>query len=89
MLRRVAARYMQRERKNHTLQPTALVNEAYVRLVQQPALNPHNRNYQTNRIPKLNANVRSFRCAFADGLFTQSLRSVPRAFAADCPSKNG
>ena len=35
-LRRVAVRYMQRERGNHTLQPTALVNEAYVRLVQQP-----------------------------------------------------
>jgi RNA polymerase sigma-70 factor (ECF subfamily) len=34
-LRRVAARYMQNERRNHTLQPTALVNEAYVRLVQQ------------------------------------------------------
>lgn len=35
-LRRLAARYMQNERRNHTLQPTALVNEAYVRLVQQP-----------------------------------------------------
>jgi RNA polymerase sigma-70 factor (ECF subfamily) len=35
-LRRLAARYMQRERGNHTLQPTALVNEAYALLVQQP-----------------------------------------------------
>jgi RNA polymerase sigma-70 factor, ECF subfamily len=35
-LRRVAGRYMRRERANHTLQPTALVNEAYVRLVQEP-----------------------------------------------------
>jgi RNA polymerase sigma factor (TIGR02999 family) len=32
-LRRLAAYYMQRERKEHTLQPTALVNEAYLRLV--------------------------------------------------------
>ena len=31
-LRRLAAHYMRRERPEHTLQPTALVNEAYVRL---------------------------------------------------------
>src|SRR5277367_1076044 len=35
-LRRLAAHYMRRERGNHTLQPTALVNEAYTHLVQQP-----------------------------------------------------
>jgi RNA polymerase sigma-70 factor (ECF subfamily) len=33
-LRRVAARSMRGERPGHTLQPTALVNEAYLRLVQ-------------------------------------------------------
>jgi RNA polymerase sigma factor (TIGR02999 family) len=32
-LRRVAARALQRERPGHTLQPTALVHEAYLRLV--------------------------------------------------------
>ena len=32
-LRRLAARYMQSERPDHTLQPTALVNELYVRLM--------------------------------------------------------
>jgi RNA polymerase sigma factor (TIGR02999 family) len=31
-LRRVAKRYMGRERQNHTLQPTALVHEAWLRL---------------------------------------------------------
>ncbi|HPF37138.1 MAG TPA: sigma-70 family RNA polymerase sigma factor [Phycisphaerae bacterium] len=31
-LRRLAAEYLQRERPDHTLQPTALVHEAYVRL---------------------------------------------------------
>jgi RNA polymerase sigma factor (TIGR02999 family) len=31
-LRRVARRYLGRERQNHTLQPTALVNEAWIRL---------------------------------------------------------
>jgi RNA polymerase sigma factor (TIGR02999 family) len=32
-LRRIAARYMARERYGHTLQPTALVNELYLKLV--------------------------------------------------------
>jgi RNA polymerase sigma factor (TIGR02999 family) len=34
-LRKRAAAYMRRERRDHTLQPTALVNEAYVRLMGQ------------------------------------------------------
>jgi RNA polymerase sigma-70 factor, ECF subfamily len=32
-LKRIARRYMARERAGHTLQPTALVNEAFIRLV--------------------------------------------------------
>ncbi len=35
-LRRLAGRYLGRERANHTLQATALVNEAYLRMVDQP-----------------------------------------------------
>jgi RNA polymerase sigma factor (TIGR02999 family) len=35
-LRRIAAAYMRRERRDHTLQPTALVNEAFIRLVDAP-----------------------------------------------------
>ena len=34
-LRRIAARHLNRERLDHTLQPTALVHEAYMRLVDQ------------------------------------------------------
>ena len=34
-LRRLAASYLRRERVDHTLQPTALVHEAYLRLSQQ------------------------------------------------------
>ena len=34
-LRRLAIYYMRRERTDHTLQPTALVHEAYLRLFQQ------------------------------------------------------
>ncbi len=36
-LRRLAARHMRRERPDHTLQATALVHEAYLRLVKQRA----------------------------------------------------
>ena len=32
-LRRIAANYMKQERANHTLQPTALVNELYLKLM--------------------------------------------------------
>jgi RNA polymerase sigma-70 factor, ECF subfamily len=34
-LRRLAASYLRRERSDHTLQPTALVHEAYLKLVDQ------------------------------------------------------
>ena len=38
-LRRLAASYMRRERPDHTLQATALVHEAYLKLVEQRAVN--------------------------------------------------
>jgi len=34
-LRRLASNYLRRERGEHTLQPTALVNEAYLKLIDQ------------------------------------------------------
>ena len=42
-LRRLAASYLRRERPGHTLQPTALVHEAYMRLIEQRQLNWSNR----------------------------------------------
>jgi len=42
-LHRLAHHYMNRERADHTLQTTALVNEAYVRLVDQKRTNWQNR----------------------------------------------
>jgi len=42
-LRRLARHYMRHERGNHTLQPTALVHEAYAQLVQQPQVPWQNR----------------------------------------------
>jgi RNA polymerase sigma factor (TIGR02999 family) len=42
-LRRIAHRYMRRERPGHTLQTTALVNEAYLRLVGRREIEWQNR----------------------------------------------
>ena len=44
-LRQIAHHYMQREKGNHTLQTTALVNEAYLRLVDQNHVNWQNRSH--------------------------------------------
>jgi len=42
-LHRRAAAYLRRERRDHTLQPTALVNEVYLRLVDQRRIDWRNR----------------------------------------------
>lgn len=42
-LRKLAAHYLRRERADHTLQPTALVGEAYLRLVDQKSVDWQNR----------------------------------------------
>lgn len=42
-LRQIAARQLRHERPNHTLQTTALVNEAYLKLVKQNDVNWQNR----------------------------------------------
>ncbi|HEX7778815.1 MAG TPA: sigma-70 family RNA polymerase sigma factor [Vicinamibacterales bacterium] len=42
-LRRLARRYIRRERAGHTLQTTALINEAYLRLVDAKGVNWQNR----------------------------------------------
>src|SRR5215467_11149938 len=44
-LRRLARSYMKREPKGHTLQTTALINEAYVRLVDQQSVHWQNRSH--------------------------------------------
>jgi RNA polymerase sigma factor (TIGR02999 family) len=44
-LRVLAASYLRKERRGHTLQPTALVNEAYVRLLDQRSPNWQNRGH--------------------------------------------
>jgi RNA polymerase sigma factor (TIGR02999 family) len=44
-LRRLARGYLRRERADHTLQPTALVNEAYLKLVDQTRVSWQNRSH--------------------------------------------
>jgi RNA polymerase sigma-70 factor, ECF subfamily len=44
-LKRLARSYMRRERPDHTLQTTALVHEAYLKLVRQPTVNWQGRSH--------------------------------------------
>ncbi len=44
-LHRIARGYMRREREDHTLQPTALVNEVYMRLLNQRKITWHDRGH--------------------------------------------
>jgi RNA polymerase sigma-70 factor, ECF subfamily len=44
-LKRQARYFLNRERSNHTLQPTALVHEAYLRLIEQTVLTAENRTH--------------------------------------------
>src|ERR1041385_4130975 len=44
-LRRLADSYLRRERPDHTLQPTALINEAYLRLASQREMEWQNRSH--------------------------------------------
>ncbi len=56
-LRRLAGRYLRRERPNHTLQPTALVNEAYLRLIDQHQVAWQNRAQFFGLAAKLMRNI--------------------------------
>lgn len=44
-LRRIARQHLGRERSGHTLQPTALVNEAYLRLIDVKRIQWHDRHH--------------------------------------------
>jgi len=44
-LRTQAARFLRRERPDHTLQPTALINEAYLKLIDQRKLHFNSRSH--------------------------------------------
>jgi RNA polymerase sigma-70 factor (ECF subfamily) len=59
-LRRVASNYLRRERADHTLQPTALVHESYLRLVNQRSVD------WTNRLQFLSIAARMMRRILLD-----------------------
>ncbi len=56
-LRRAASRYLRQERPGHTLQPTALVNEAYLRLVDRRKANWQDRAHFLGVAAKIMRNI--------------------------------
>jgi RNA polymerase sigma factor (TIGR02999 family) len=56
-LRKVASHYLRQERPGHTLQPTALVNEAYLRLVDRRTANWQDRAHFLGVAAKIMRNI--------------------------------
>src|SRR5256885_11665252 len=54
-LRRIAHRYVRRERQGHTLETTALVNEAYLRVARQQQMKWQNRAHLDRKSTRLNS----------------------------------
>ena len=59
-LHRMAARYLRRERVDHTLQPTALINEAYLRLVDSSTVTWENRVHFFGHVPQFEIGTFTF-----------------------------
>lgn len=72
-LRRRAAHYLRRERRGHTLQPTALVNEAYVRLFHADGLE------WNDRAHFLAAMAQQMRCILVDYARARNAQKGPGA----------
>jgi len=88
-LRRLAASYLRRERGGHTLQPTAVVNEAYLRLVPQRAVPWENRAHFFGIAARMMRRVlvdhaRRRQAAKRDGLVTEpvTISGIPAPAAA-------
>ena len=56
-LHNIATGYMRREREDHTLQPTALVNEVYLRLLRQRSVNWNDRGHFFTFAAKMMRNI--------------------------------
>jgi RNA polymerase sigma factor (TIGR02999 family) len=72
-LRRMARQYMDRQRVGHTLQTTALIHEAYLRLVDQQAIP------WQNRAHFFGVAAKAMRCILVD--YARSRRAVKRGGA--------
>ncbi len=80
-LREAASALMRRERVDHTLQPSALINEAALRLIRQNALEK-----APDRAYFFGAMVRAMRCALVDharGKLTQRRGHGEKAISLD------
>ena len=80
-LRTAASALMQRERADHTLQPSALINEAAMRLIKQNALEK-----MPDRAYFFGSMVRAMRCALVDharGKLTQRRGEGEKAVSLD------
>lgn len=92
-LRRLAATYMQQERGNHTLNPTALVHEAYMKLAGQRDVHWQNRDHffavgaQAMRRILVDHARQKRRAKRGGGEFVASLDNQPGADPAD-PRQN-
>jgi len=67
-LRELASNYLRRERSDHTLQPTALVHESYLRLLNQQTVD------WSNRLEFLSIAARMMRRILADYAIARSAR---------------
>lgn len=56
-LRRLAGAYLRKERQDHTLQPTALVHEAYLKLIGSDNKNWHDRRHFFNVAAQIMRNI--------------------------------
>ena len=85
-LRRLAASYLRKERQGHTLQPTALVHEAYLRLVDQTSPSLQNRSHFYGVAARLMrmARLSQFIAPFRRTSFVDSLRQGENDKSAGC-----
>jgi RNA polymerase sigma factor (TIGR02999 family) len=56
-IRRLAVLQMSKERRNHTLQPTALINEVYIKLMSAPNFNIEGKSHFIKRIARMMRNI--------------------------------
>jgi hypothetical protein len=86
-LRSIAGRYMARERANHTLQPTALVNEAFIRLAKSGAVKVSDRaHFLRAKRTRPGAVVTSLTSRFPMESAVRQLHSISLPSASDSTS---
>ena len=84
-LKRLARRHLRHERGDHTIQPTALVNEAYLRLVAENRIDWQNRDCALEdhvaRLSLVRARRRAWFARFPDTVEWRTLEGRPKTVA--------